>query len=74
MFTCSKHGLIVPHPVDQRCPVCAAESSCTQPTDVQQLKQAIALVRQAGAVHLEAAIVYDDLCRHLETIEQRACV
>jgi len=41
---------------------------------VQQLKEAIALVRDAGAVHLEAAIVYEDFCRHLEIIEQRASI
>lgn len=27
MFTCSKHGEIVPHPTDQRCPMCADENT-----------------------------------------------
>ena len=41
MCMCDKHG-VVKHKYTLVCELCTAESSCTQPTDVQQLQAKIA--------------------------------
>jgi len=67
MFTCSKHGEIVPHPTDQRCPMCAAENTVgTQPTDAQQTHYAIlreimeglksAMRKKDGSVYFQSSV------------------
>lgn len=58
---------------EEQRPPCAkaVEENCHS---LQQLKAAIALVRDAGDKHLDSVILYEDFCRHLEMIERRAAV
>ena len=46
----------------------------TQPTETQQLKQAIALVREASIKHFDNKLTRNDMSGLLNTLEQRACV
>ena len=51
----------------------AAKAMEKRGTDVQQLKQAIALVRRSAGLHLSIGEI--DLCKGcLDLIEQRACI
>jgi len=56
------------------CSTCASREVESPSTDVQQLKQSIALVRKHGNVHLSEGYPRQQLENYLVIIEQRACV
>jgi hypothetical protein len=56
------------------CKECAAKAGGTQPTDAQQLKAAIALVRSAAMVHIKNTYRWNEFCIDLDIIGQRAAI
>jgi len=69
-YKCTLCGSITESDADGH--VCSKSLEALKP-DVQQLKQAIALVRRSAGLHLSIGEI--DLCKGcLDLIEQRACI